>query len=194
MRTRAGRSNRSDDHRRRERAPGCLRRATRPLRHAPHHRGHVRTARARPRRIRIPTEDHLEKLDSAGTSLISVRVVPARPAEALAGQPDAAEGQCASRLTSRSARRWIRADCAARSSTACSGTSRCGPCGPSTNRDAISPLRYQARSAERDTPASASAMAKGTHGVSASCQQLQFVAPGGEPISPSPTPPCLRPY
>ena len=74
---------------------------------------------------------------------------------------------------------------AARSRTASSGTSRCGPFGPSTRREGISRFRYQARSAERDTPASASATASGTQWVSSSwasrsssCQVLSVLGIG----------------
>lgn len=49
--------------------------------------------------------------------------------------------------------------------TASSWTRRCGPFGPSTSRDWISPLRYQDRRAERETPVSASAVVGVTQGV-----------------------------
>ena len=56
--------------------PGCLFRAAQPLQDAPHHRGHLWTARARPRQSRFPTVDHLEELaDSAKPSPRPVRQV-----------------------------------------------------------------------------------------------------------------------
>ena len=57
----------------------------------------------------------------------------------------------------RSAVRRSRGEASARSATIASGTSRCGPCGPSTSRDGICPERYQVRSAARDAPVSAAA-------------------------------------
>ena len=48
------------------------------------------------------------------------------------------------------------------SATMASGTSRCGPCGPSTSRDGICPQRYQVRSAARDAPVSAAAFSSVT--------------------------------
>src|SRR4051794_4337759 len=60
----------------------------------------------------------------------------------------------------------------ARSITQSSGTSRCSPLGPGSSRDGISPLRYQFRSADRDTPAAFSASARVIHcGSSTSSRQ-----------------------
>jgi len=59
----------SNDHRRCERAPGCLSRATQPLQAAPHYRGHLWTARTRARQSRFPAVDDLEEFaDSAKPS------------------------------------------------------------------------------------------------------------------------------
>ena len=49
--------------------PGCLSRATQPLQVAPHHRGHLWTARTRARQSRFPAVDDLEEFaDSAKPS------------------------------------------------------------------------------------------------------------------------------
>jgi hypothetical protein len=50
----------------------------------------------------------------------------------------------------------------ARSVITASGTTRCGPCGPSTSLDGICPVRYQVRSAARDTPVSVAAFSSVT--------------------------------
>ena len=53
-------------------------------------------------------------------------------------------------------------EASARAATSASGTSRCGPCGPSTSRDGICPVRYQLRRAAREAPVSAAARSSGT--------------------------------
>jgi len=53
--------------------------------------------------------------------------------------------------------RRSRGDASARPATIASGTSRCGPCGPSTMREGMRPERYQLRRADRETDAARSA-------------------------------------
>ena len=77
----------------------------------------------------------------------------------------------ASSVTSRPTFRVMRVEFAARASTRSIGTSRWGPKGPSTSREGICPLRYQVRSADRDTPTDCSASASDTHRRSSSESQ-----------------------
>jgi hypothetical protein len=75
----------------------------------------------------------------------------------------------ASRDVACSSCRRARDDRRARSTTASSGTRRCGPWVPATIREGMWPARYQDRSVERATPAALDASCSVTHPSSWGC-------------------------
>jgi hypothetical protein len=62
----------------------------------------------------------------------------------------------------------------------------CGPCGPSTRRDGIWPVRYQPRSAALDTPVSVAARSRVTQSQPSSGAPLS-ARPGLGPLASAPT-------